>query len=484
MKKILLRGCAGLLAFLLTAALFLWFHQVFNYKYYDGPSQVAAFYQQPENTVDVLNMGSSRIFMNVNPAVLWETYGIASFDLCAGAQPLWNTYYFLEEALKTQSPRVIVLDTYFACLAEEYSNEVPRDIKSLFPLKLSLTKLRALQASIPTERLGPMGMEFFQYHGRYQELDRNDFTNTQVEYLFAPDNPDILSSWKGYVCNFALTPFEKRTDKVAKTECVELYPKVEEYLRKIIELAQSKNIDVLLVQAPFPDNQHDYPEIMNSVARLAAEYGVPFVDFDASCRDQMDYSTDFADNFHLSPSGAARYSGILGGYLKEHYDLPDRRGEAGYESWDTFAVCYHSRISDQQLHSAWTDLTGYLELLAALPENYEILFSLDGTYADGSVDFATILTPFGISCEGSDAGKWIVHPDGEVSAADEGGVNYPLTIADEDLEIVADAVGIYRDGQPYVKADNGLTVIVYDPNNHSVADAVRFDASTGFAMVR
>lgn len=390
MKKILLRGCAGLLAFLLTAALFLRFHQVFNYKYYDGPSQVAAFYQQPENTVDVLNMGSSRIFMNVNPAVLWETYGIASFDLCAGAQPLWNTYYFLEEALKTQSPRVIVLDTYFACLAEEYSNEVPRDIKSLFPLKLSLTKLRALQASIPTERLGPMGMEFFQYHGRYQELDRNDFTNTQVEYLFAPDNPDILSSWKGYVCNFALTPFEKRTDKVAKTECVELYPKVEEYLRKIIELAQSKNIDVLLVQAPFPDNQHDCPEIMNSVARLAAEYGVPFVDFDASCRDQMDYSTDFA----------------------------------------------------------------------------------------------TILTPFGISCEGSDAGKWIVHPDGEVSAADEGGVNYPLTIADEDLEIVADAVGIYRDGQPYVKADNGLTVIVYDPNNHSVADAVRFDASTGFAMVR
>jgi hypothetical protein len=71
-------------------------------------------HSEAPNTVDVLFVGSSRVYCAVNPNVLWLDEGIASFVFASSAQPLWTSYNYIIEALKTQKPSILVLDVVYA----------------------------------------------------------------------------------------------------------------------------------------------------------------------------------------------------------------------------------------------------------------------------------------------------------------------------------------------------------------------------------
>ncbi|MBQ9644464.1 MAG: SGNH/GDSL hydrolase family protein, partial [Lachnospiraceae bacterium] len=50
---------------------------------------------------------------------------------------------------------------------------------------------------------------------------------------------------------------------------------------------------------------------------------------------EIDGLTDYYDNrAHTNALGSEKVTAYLGQYLREHYDLPDRRGDAAYASWD------------------------------------------------------------------------------------------------------------------------------------------------------
>ena len=98
-------------------------NKVFKVKYSDGIYSVTKFYELEDDTVDVLILGSSHAFENFNTGILWDEYGIASYILAGSLQPMWNTYYYLKEALKTQTPELIVLEGYLTCWKYEYIDD-------------------------------------------------------------------------------------------------------------------------------------------------------------------------------------------------------------------------------------------------------------------------------------------------------------------------------------------------------------------------
>ena len=67
-------------------------------------------YKQDADTVDLLVLGSSHAFEDVNTSVLYERYGISSYILAGSIQPFWNSYYYLQEALMSQRPRLVILE--------------------------------------------------------------------------------------------------------------------------------------------------------------------------------------------------------------------------------------------------------------------------------------------------------------------------------------------------------------------------------------
>ena len=75
---------------------------------YDASAKVKGFYEDKEDTLDFVFVGSSQLFADIAPAVLFSEYGITSYDFCANEQPLWISYYYIKEALKLPGNKILM----------------------------------------------------------------------------------------------------------------------------------------------------------------------------------------------------------------------------------------------------------------------------------------------------------------------------------------------------------------------------------------
>ena len=76
MKEMIKRTAACLLFAGLAAGMLYGAYCLLHFKSTDGCYPAEMFYQQEENTVDVLCLGSSHTYTNINPAILWDEYGM------------------------------------------------------------------------------------------------------------------------------------------------------------------------------------------------------------------------------------------------------------------------------------------------------------------------------------------------------------------------------------------------------------------------
>ena len=139
----------------------LWYmDKVMKMKRVDGILTMQNFYAQPEGTVDLLLVGNSHSGINVDTATLWTEHGIASYNLWGGVQPLWNSYHFIVEALKYQTPKVIGLEITATISDYEYSEE-QNQIKNIVGMKFSKNKIDAIKVTAPQEKWLNLLLGFF-----------------------------------------------------------------------------------------------------------------------------------------------------------------------------------------------------------------------------------------------------------------------------------------------------------------------------------
>ena len=303
-------------------------NDVVAFKYTDGVTQMEHFYDLQEGTVDVLVLGSSHAFVDVNPAMLYEEFGIASYDLCASMQPMWNTYYYFAEALEYQKPKLVVLDVYRLVEAFPYAKE-SKIVKNTYGMRFSRNKYEAVKESLPEEDKDDILLhmvEFPSYHSRYVDLAPEDFNRSFV----------ISDSYKGAHPVTEVAPME-RPELSDITETMEIEPKTMEYFEKILLTAKEQDIPVLLINAPYivqPDDKKVYNTLENYLLKQKVYDKVSYVDFN-EMYDEMgiDFATDFADHNHLNVNGLPKFNRVLGSYIEANYDLPDRRGDAAFSSY-------------------------------------------------------------------------------------------------------------------------------------------------------
>ena len=131
----------------LTVLLLAYANFVLTPKHDYGICSMMNLYRQPKDSVDVLAVGTSLAYAGINTNVLWEEYGIAAYDLCSAEQPFWVSYYTIREALKTQHPKVILLDAKPAIYTRDYSKR-GRTILSTFGIKGIENRVGAILACV------------------------------------------------------------------------------------------------------------------------------------------------------------------------------------------------------------------------------------------------------------------------------------------------------------------------------------------------
>lgn len=310
------------------------------------------FYSQPCNSVDVLFAGSSHVYSNIDTGYLWDNYGIAAFDMSASSQPIWVTYYRIKNALEYQRPSVVILDAYKIAnkgrIYEQNGEEwlEPAAVAwNHFGLPASIDKLQSLIESVPEDELLDYVFEYPIYHSSYSDMKQN--------LLNRSSGLSIGECSKGTYINFQeLTDSYPAIDVRNIEETSELTSKSEKYLIKIIELTQQEGISLLIVNAPYLGISEQDQRRFNAVGAIASEYGVPFLDFnrliDVLGLNNGGTQTDYADEDHLNYRGARKYTEYLGRYLKDNYQIIDRRGDNTYGSWQNNAEDIRNSIAERK----------------------------------------------------------------------------------------------------------------------------------------
>lgn len=336
----------------------------YEYKTDYGAMEIArGFYAEPENSLDVLYLGSSYMRNGISPLEIWHDYGITGYARAGSQQAPIVSYYLLKEAFQTQSPKVVVYEASFlvntrTSEANDYDLRENRlreaiDFMKLSPIKIELVKEIVAHSSLSyADLLVPA----YRYHERWTDLEEIDFQALDA----AP------YAYKGQYPALTISSYETREDYMADGGCDEpaaLDATTAYYVERMQELCREHNAELLLVHMPntiWDDNRYKI------ISEYAQSRELVFLDYSTDkLRSEIGFNSkkDSGDGgAHLNIIGAGKVSKHLGSYLREQFHLEDKRSNRMYAGWDADYVLYnHEKLAKEVVRE--TNLSDFLDLI-------------------------------------------------------------------------------------------------------------------------
>jgi hypothetical protein len=297
------------------------------------------FYKLPRNSVDVLFIGNSHNIESFQPQIINDVVPVNSYLLGIQGENIFISYYELREVLKTQQPKLVVLETFTLDLTR------PVELPLIFPFTdagtWDLNKLAVLNRFLPRDILFTAipslraqtdwshPGDFFtkmakQLKPKSSKIDPELGAMTdpeplsEAEYLAALDSP---------VTTVNNSQVENRI-----------------YLDKFVELCKENDIKLLLVTAPIMKITGETFTYYTpfDVTSYAKEKGIDLLTFDTSNFNKM----HFANPDHLSVFGSVIISVDTALEISKILDLPIDQDQLSYYQSFYFSDFSLSRKDD------------------------------------------------------------------------------------------------------------------------------------------
>lgn len=285
-----------------------------------------AFLAEPKDSIDVLFLGSSYAYCDWNPGAMYGESGLTGYVMAGGEQTVGITYYYLKEALKTQSPSVVVMEGS-SLFFERYEGFTQINVGYM---PWGANKLGAIfEFSQPELRTGLL-FDLYFYHDRWKELTAADVKkalpayrgddlkgHTPVEGVFVsetgvPAVSGVMRSEEDYLDN--LRTFER-----------------------IAALCREEGIDLIVTVNPTYGQftQEIYSRIEADVLAAGATRFVSW----ANAFDEigLDAERHLYDGDHLNREGAVVLSRFTGRYLRSLGYEPRAQSEENAAAWQRAA---------------------------------------------------------------------------------------------------------------------------------------------------
>lgn len=436
------------------------------------------FYKTKEGAIDVLFSGNSHAHCNIDQRILWENYGIAGYTLSCGNQMLDSSYYYIREAVTRKHPKVVVLELYGVTF-ENVKNTEASIYNNSLPMIWSRNFFEYIECLADDVQMDATWEEQIILkdpivHSRYKELSRSDFV-------------DGIPFLKGYRGSYEHEEHEKN-DNAKTDEMMDLIPRTEEMLLKIIQFTKENNVQLVLIKTPYCVDRESQMRL-NRVGEIAKENDILFLDYNKLYDEiDFDFSTDMRDTGHLNNYGAEKVTKHLGQYLKDHCDITDRRGEVGYESWDKNAYYLDNKDICHTLHQAG-NINEYLQILNENKKNQTIILALTGNYnAQGSIYLSDILSLGITEEEYLQGGCFIIH-DGQITNRYLGkDYNDCIPVSGGEIHVESQHCGdeetsnIIIGNEEQRLVDNGVNIVVYNEELKQLIDVAAVDIFAGTEM--
>lgn len=306
------------------------------------------FFEAKQDSYDVFLMGSSHAAA-LSPNVLYEQYGITSYNLSCLGNSLSRTLATLKMAVQYHTPKLVVLDVDHYWTEDNFEDH-PGDWHATFDyFPFSLEKCRQVIKLAPDlETKKELLFDAIRYHGRVAELTREDFTTPVDASLGAHIRVGSVSQryFEPYQsCDLLDT---EAFSQEAATLCA------------FLDYCKDNQINVLLTCLPHSAKDKAQSRFY-AIHAIADSYGVPFYNF-LEYEPVIDYACDLRDEGHLNLLGAKKTTTVLGAEILKHFDLEDHRQDADDSArWDNIQMQYRQALLDAAFNPEL--IVGYKEAL-------------------------------------------------------------------------------------------------------------------------
>ncbi len=274
--------------------------------------------------VDVVFLGSSKMYTTINPWVADEYLGLNTFDLASSGQQIRGSYYLLKEFMLKNRPRYVVMELQHGSLVGEiaegdsFADYIITDYLS----RASSTYFEYCREAYPFEQWFEAFCRVYHY--------RDNFTYTKLAErivtgdLFKLIRNEYIGEYLGkgfltsYEKNGSVLPEKSRLETLVSVETVDdekMY-----YFERIVSLCNENGIKLILITIPGIDdtiNEDIYQEDLEFYSELAKDHKVQYYDMSlckAYCAVKDDHN-DFFDGGHMNIWGAEKFTKALCGEL-------------------------------------------------------------------------------------------------------------------------------------------------------------------------
>lgn len=252
------------------------------------------FRQEEADSLDVLFFGSSVVYCDVVPAVIWQQSGLTSYVMAGPEQPLPVTYHYIRQAVRTQSPQAVVVE-----LNGLFFSRYPELMKpNLLYMPWGADRVQATFAGAdPADRLELL-FPLYGVHDRVYSITTQELRDNLL--------PAARDEYAGYTPLTAKTPQPWRTD-VSFSADTEVYREGMQVLHRIAELCAGRDIRLVLYFAPLYCNipQDTLDALYRDVAGIP---GAAFFDCSGGDWPAFDPMEQWFDCAHLNLYGAEPFS--------------------------------------------------------------------------------------------------------------------------------------------------------------------------------
>lgn len=323
------RVCAFVVVFIIC---FVYVSRVLRFKNVYA-AVMSTFMSLPENSLDVVAVGSSHLYCALIPAELYTQFGWRSYVLATREQPPAVSYHYLEMALERHRPKIVILEA-FMFFRDDCHVKVAEGVAhdSLDVMPFGLHKLKAIFSFDHEGEQEDYVVPLVKYHSRWKELDIGDFTISSLS------RHDPLRGFRMFA--------KSGSDEIVSVDmsAYEQLPVDEEYtgwLDRINGLVHGSGARLILVTAPSPAFE-GYCGQAKFLTRYAQERNIDVLDLNVDLTVSGFKAADFYDRGHLNLFGAEKATKLIGKYIASRYpfESPELSEEQRVE-WAKDVAEYH-----------------------------------------------------------------------------------------------------------------------------------------------
>lgn len=322
--------------FLIVAVLLSGLCGMFEYENSHMTERLQTYKELEKDTVDAVYVGTSGVHCFWLAAKAYDDYGLTAYPLTADAMPSWVVKNMVEEALKYQNPKLVVVDlrcfTFDPAEDPDTADKRSRRVIDMLD-SFSINRIDAIKSSLSVMNSvsdDVDNLSFYLPFIKYHDLWSSD--DFSFKELGVEEGSDTFG-YKAVKSRAFQVRYMEDSQSTDKSYLDEFNTK---YLNELIDYFEKEEINYLFVAEPRYLDEDKYA-LYNGIFDILDERNAPYVDYvtnEGFEKSGLNRKGDFYDPGHTNFSGAQRYTDTFAKYLVDNYDFPDRRDDKNCYQWN------------------------------------------------------------------------------------------------------------------------------------------------------